>query len=429
MSEFLSKFNATRGAFRGLISDEVIALRDGEAFWPFGEETLSFAREYFAQGGGGGLNVQIGLVNDSSMTATWYRIPDAENAYAIAISRGFVDAIKLIVTDVFGHGAEENEAEIVLGAHDGAASRRVAERVATYLEIGFPLGDVKPPTELRAPLVHAIVEDALQFLVLHEFAHILLGHNRGEVHLLRNRMVDLQIATFSIGQEHQADRLAARLHASMRRESARNIAGMEFAGPTVFFGVLGLFERYTRYQAAFDSPHAHPPAYERLYRLRVYYSSGDGHMYWSLPDSAGLRLARLDLDPHPEAIKFSDAIAKSLLSVLEQVEETDSLRSPMNELFNSLASRELDDSVKGECWSEICRWLYLGSPLKILQHIAEARTNVRADLLGTPTAEDHIFLKRSAELIDNLVERIADLNDYSIRRAAQLSGLSTSAKV
>jgi hypothetical protein len=90
------------------------------------------------------------------------------------------------------------------------------------------------------PFVNALVEDAMQFLVLHEFAHILLGHDRGEVRLLRNRMVDLQIATFSIGQEHQADRLAARLHASMRRTSAEGYPGMEFVGPTLLFGLLGL---------------------------------------------------------------------------------------------------------------------------------------------------------------------------------------------
>lgn len=95
----------------------------------------------------------------------------------------------------------------------------------------------------------------------------------------------------------------------------------------------------------------------------------------------------------------------------------------MNELFNKLASRELDDTVKNECWSEICQFLYLGSTPEVLKHIAEARANIRADLLGTPNAADRAFLEWSAALVENLVVRIASLSDYSVRRAGQLSGL------
>ena len=422
MSDFLAQFHASRDAFRGILSEEVLALRERGTTWELGDETLSLARKYFLQSTADAFRVEIGLVNDSSMTATWYRLPHAEDSYAIAVNRGLVEAIELIAIDVFGYGAED-EGELVLGTHDADAGKRVAARVAAYLEIGFPLGEDPRPSRRRAQFVRAIVEDALQFLVLHEFAHILLGHQRGDVHLLRNRLVDLQIATFSIGQEHQADRLAARLHASMRRESAQSFPGMEFAGPMLFFGVLGLFERYTRYQAAFDSPHAHPPAYERLFRLRVYYASGDGHMYWAIPEKAGHRLARLDLDPHPEAIMFSDAVAKSLLSVLELVEEADVLRSPINDLFNRLAAVEIDDQSRSECWYEICRWLYLGSPRKILQHVAEASRSIRTELEKSVQDEDRLFLERSSDLIDAIASRVPTLDDYSVRRAAQDSGL------
>ena len=195
--------------------------------------------------------------------------------------------------------------------------------------------------------------------------------------------------------------------------------GMEFAGPTLFFGVLGLFERYTRYQAAFDSPHAHPNAYERLYRLRVYYASGDGHMYWALPGSDELQLARLDLEAHPEAVRFSDAVAKSLLSVLEQVEAAGVLGSPMNELFNRLASEEIDASRRQECWNEVCRWLYLGSPTRILQHLSEARNNVQTDLESSEQGEDRVFLERCSEFLRDVVSRAIALDDDSVKRAAR----------
>lgn len=125
-----------------------------------------------------------------------------------------METIRLIAFDVFGYGDEAEDEALVLGTHDPQAATRVAERIGAFMELGAPLGNASSPSNRRRPFVGGLVEDALQFLILHEFAHICLGHDRDDVRLLKSDHNDLQIATFSMGQEHQADRLALRLHAS-----------------------------------------------------------------------------------------------------------------------------------------------------------------------------------------------------------------------
>lgn len=416
---FLSALQTQANAFHNVVGDDVLRLRDESGEWQFGAETISLAAQYFLQSPTAS-GVEIGLVNQPGLNATWYPNPDTKDAYVIGVNVGLVETLKVIAFDVFGHGEETDNDSLGLKFYDKEAAKRVSERVGAFLEIGFPLGNAIKPSPKRAPFVRALVDDAMQFLVLHEFAHIMLGHVREDVHVLRNQMSDLQIATFSIGQEHQADRLAARLHASMRRTSTQKFPGMEFGGPTLLLSVLGVFERYGRYEAFFDTPHAHPRAYERLYRLRVRFDTGDGHMYWSIPGGEGPRLARLDLDAHPDAVRFSDAIADTLLRVLEEVEASEKLPSPFLDIFNRLCSGELSEGVKNEFWREISRWLFLGSPAKVLQHLGEANLFAAASLKDSLSDDDRTFYLRSVGLIENVIPKIENIQDHCVREAVRL---------
>ncbi|MGK5060332.1 hypothetical protein ACQ4WY_25700 [Janthinobacterium sp. LB2P49] len=416
-STFLSRFQVRRDAFLGLVNEEVYRLRGVDGEWQFGSDTIASAAHFFLNGQPLSSRIEVGLVNEPSMTATWFKKPDEQDAYAIGINQGLITALETIAFDVFGYGKEEDGEPLRLGTYEKVAAERVAERVAAFLEIGCPLGNAVSPSAQRVPFVKALVEDAMQFLVLHEFAHILLGHDRGHVHLLRNRMVDLQIATFSIGQEHAADKLAARLHASIRRSSAQSFPGLEFSGPTLFFSVLGLFERYARYKAAFETPHAHPNAYERLYRLRVEFTTGGGHMYWSIPQGDSQTLARTDLEPNPDAVKFADAIAKSLLNVIEEIEGSEMLPSPFNSIFNRFCAADITPHVNDEFFHEIALWLFLGSPTKVIQHLVEARNGIAHSMAENPSEDDSIFLERSKCLIDSVIPRINQIKDYSVQQA------------
>ena len=245
---FINLFQTDRNAFRVVIHDEeLLELRGKTGPWAFGMETLENALSTFSPGAQWRDRIEICLLNEPSLNASWFKVPGKKDAYVIGINSGLVEALQLIAFDVFGYPHDKDGETLKFSRGDSKAATRVASRIGGMLELGFPLGKSENVhSERRLRLIQAIAEDAWQFMVLHEIAHILLGHDRGDVNLLRNRMVDLQIATFSIGQEHQADALACRLHSSMRRTSTLKFPGMEFTGPTLFFGVLGVFERYSR---------------------------------------------------------------------------------------------------------------------------------------------------------------------------------------
>jgi hypothetical protein len=168
----------------------------------------------------------------------------------------------------------------------------------------------------------------------------------------------------------------------------------------------------------FDTPHAHPPAYERLYRLRVDYSQGGGYQYWPIPDGKGFRMARMDIRPHPDAVAFADAIAASLLAVLEKVEETN-LLSPMLTIFNDYAVRDLSAEDASRFCSEILRWLFLGSPDRIFRHLGESYRNAYEDLGRAEDQLDRRFFQNSIRLTDALINKAREIKDYSVQRELQ----------
>ena len=188
---FLARFQTQRSAFRGIVRDDVFQLRDHSGAWEFGQDVIQNAARIFLNDDNLASRIEVALVNEASMSATWYKRSDEPDSYLIAVNAGLVTALSTIAYDVFGYGDEVEGEALLLGNTDPAAAERVAERVAAFLEIGFPLGNAVSPSPRRVPFVKALIHDALRFLVLHEFAHILLRHDRGDVHLLRNRMVGL----------------------------------------------------------------------------------------------------------------------------------------------------------------------------------------------------------------------------------------------
>lgn len=413
---YLSRFQTKSEAFRGFVSDAILGKAHQGGVWPFGQETISLAASYFLQSDNLGEKIEIGLVNGAALNATWYKVPEQPDVYAIGINVGLINTLKVVAYDIFGYGDEADDEPLRLGHHDADAASRVSERLGAFLELGCPLGNATNPSERRTAFVRALLDDAYQFVVLHEFAHIALGHDRGDVRLLRKQLSDVQIATFSIGQEHQADQLAARLHASIRRTSTQQFPGMEFAGPTLFLGILGLFERYSRHQATFDTPHSHPPAYERLYRLRVGLTSGKGHMYWPVHKD-GSRLARMELKPNPKAVEFSDAIGASLLAAIEQVEASKTLPSPITDLVNRFASAPIGNDSKEVFRSETARWMLMGSPEKVLQHVSEGIRSVDDNIKSGESEEDVEFWTNARVLLLDTVAYISKIRDICVQDA------------
>ncbi len=419
--EFISFLQGSPDAFRSEICDPgLLTLRHASGRWNFGSQTLRAALSACTLDEWSN-RVDFCLLNNASANATWYRVPEhyrdsKEDAYVIGVNVGLVEALKLVALDIFGFS---DSTATISDAEARAAAERVGMRLGAFLELGSPLGptDVEPVTPERRTLVDMLVTEALHFVVLHEVSHILLLHDRGNVGLRRNIHTGTQIATFSIGQEHQADQLAIRLHSGIRQSQSTEFLGIEFAGPTLLFGVLGLFERYTRYVEAFSTPNAHPPAYERLYRLRIALSRGDGHRYWAIPRNDGtLSLARYSLDANPSAVAFADSLSALLLRVLEVVEELP-LYSPMLTLFNDICNGELNEEGVSQCCCEVLRWTLLGSPEKVIHHLAEAHRNAIFDLERASNNEDKRFLSNSIRVIDAIVTRLKRVKDYSVQDA------------
>jgi hypothetical protein len=403
--------------------DQMAGGHSPQAEWSFGKELLSLASELFLKDSSIEERIAIGLLNQASVNATWYRVPGTEDSYVIGITRGLVDTVSVVITDVIGSlqfDYTKSPPSPFLGSEalkHGAED--IASRIGAFLEVGAPLSaDAHNRTreEDAVRFARAISTSAMKFIVLHEFAHILLGHNREELRLLRNRFTDTQIATFSVGQEHFADDLALRMFLSPDIVEPE-FSDIEFAGVSAFFGVVGLLERHINLRSVFDTPHLHPPAYERLYRLRLQLSHGGSSLYWAIQEGAGFRLAGRHVEADPHAVRFSDTVSWWFLQMASKLEREleNGLPSPMNSLFRDFYGEE------GSCERlvvEVLRWLRVGSPERVLRGLAEARMNAKSQLLQEPPNSKHArFLSWAISAIDLAFSRCEALSDYFIRQA------------
>jgi len=397
-------------AFNGFVPPNILALRAAPASWQFGMEVLNGAHSLLVPGARKLDRVCVSRLNHAAINATWYKVPGAEDSYVIAVNDGLVEVLDLIAGDIFGPGSEE-QAELLSISSEAVkvATPRVRSRIGAFLETGFPLAN-EPPTSIssgRQSLVRSLVADALRFAVLHEVAHILLHHDQAPQAVLRNRYTTTAIAIFSMEAEHQADDLAIRLHASLRSTEDLKFPGMEFAGVVLFFGVLALFERHQNYERAFDTPHHHPPAYERLYRLRLDMSAGGGHKYWTIPEGDGFRLARMDLKPSATAVEFGDVVARVMLDTLRGLGKEGELFSPMNSLMNTFLDETDEHKAIDTTCDKLSEWFFLGSPTRIMQHLAELL--VQAPSVAK-TDEDKEDQRRMQLLIDAFVRKVRHLS-------------------
>ncbi len=408
-------------AFEGFVPSDILALRQTPASWNFGMELLNGVVSVIPADVRKIERFCVAKLNHGATNATWYKVPDEQDAYVIGINNGLVEVLKLIAGDIFGPGSDEQEVPLEFSSEViRLATPRVRARIGAFLEIGFPLADA-PPTPIssrRRSFVDALVADALRFAVLHELAHIFLLHDRAPQAILRNRYSNTAIAVFSMESEHQADELAIRFHAALRPDDHLKMPVLTFAGVVLFFGVLALFERLRNYDRVFDTPHHHPPAYERLYRLRLALTFGDGYKYWSVPEGNGLRLARMDLAPDGAAVEFGDYVAKTMLAVLRDVAKPGELFSPMNSLMNKFldeAEANEEDAVRTTC-DTLAKWVFLGSPDKVMQHLAELVVAAPSADKTEQDQEDYRRLKVLVERFVTKVRQVASAN-FDVRLA------------
>ncbi len=401
---------------------DYLELRQCSGEWDFGMEMLRQVEALGPSKGSWLSTTTIAVLNSAALNAMWFKTPRGQ---LVGINRGLVDATRLIAYDVFGElrpledWPQSKKMSFADGAYERAAGR-LRDRVGAFLETGFPLGldqvapDRGPPREF----VSALVSNALQFVVLHEIAHLVLGHDRKPVALLENERTPAQLATYSMGQELQADEIALRLHMRLGGIEGR---GVRFAGVVLFFSVLSLFERYSRYQQVYDTPHAHPPAFERLYRLRMAIQFGDGDRYFGLTDGEGVRLARADVVAEPGQLEFADVLSSTLIRVIGIVEgNSEGLFSPIMSALNRNADGELTQKDVEMFSEEVVRWMVLGSPARVAKHLGELYHHAMQDLKEGNVSDDDLQLfKNGRTLITKAMEKVAGIDHELFRTATK----------
>ena len=77
------------------------------------------------------------------------------------------------------------------------------------------------------------------------------------------------------------------------------------------------------------------------------------------------------------------------------IEEKQMLPSPINSLFNKFCETDLLDDQIAEFWLEIARWLFIGSPIKIIHHLAELKRSSEEELKAEMDQEQRAFLTRA----------------------------------
>ena len=399
---------------------DYLDIRSNYGEWRFGMDTLRQVEGLFPKKASWPTQTIVARLNGTALNAMWFKTP---HGYLVGINGGLVDAIRLIAHDVFGEleVTENWPIDRTLTFPDGAHTRaadRIRHRIGAFLEMGFPLGldQTVPADGPPSSFVTALVATSLQFVVLHEVTHLVLGHDQKPVAMLQNISTPAQLATYSIAQEMQADDVAVRLH---MRLGDSDSSGIRFAGVVLFFSVLSLFERYSRYQQAYDTPHQHPPAFERLYRLRMAIQFGDGDRYFGLPTTEGVRLARADVPADPLQLEVADMLSSDLIRVFRAFEaDSDGPPSPIMTALNRNSDRELTQDDIDIFFEEIVRWIVLGSPTRVARHLAELHHHAVHDLNERNVREGDLQLFKNATILINVtIERLENL-DHALFQTA-----------
>ena len=114
---------------------------------------------------------------------------------------------------------------------------------------------------------------------------------------------------------------------------------------------------------------------------------------------------------------FRTPSPQSLLEALRQIETKEKLPSPFNVLFNRYCEVDLADGQIEKFWTEIARWTFLGSPIKVVHHLAELKKSGEEELEKEADAEQRAVLSRALLLITEVVRRMRLVGDYSVKQA------------
>ncbi|NKJ92824.1 hypothetical protein GFM14_14660 [Rhizobium leguminosarum bv. viciae] len=224
------------------------------------------------------------------------------NCQIVKVSGGFLVLMNSGMLVLFRQLAYLLAGKQLDGDRDEDIVNAVAQVLTAYFSFGDPFYGPAPVSGgLKAILASQLSDAVMQFVVGHEYAHLLLGHfddARPAQEIIQTEVGTIEVLKRSWVQEFEADDLGHRLALGLERYDQidlavidRAIAGnnkdlidasrikSEIAAPWLFLGMVALIDSLrdalAAAGAALPSAGTHPPARDRLGKL-LHYVNLDG---------------------------------------------------------------------------------------------------------------------------------------------------------
>lgn len=283
-----------------------------------------------------------GTVNSAELWARAFEADDRPDAgWAILVSEALFGFFKDIVNLTISGISFENDRMRVNQVPVDPQTKLLSKLLGGFLELGVPSVAFDPQlNEQQLGFCRAAYEAGIEFVLLHELMHVMRGHHEAA----RGRAVKttlLQEAVHNHREEFEADLLAFGL---LLRTWPRRRA-IAFAGASLLLQSLMLLERYPSY---IQARRTHPPAAERLLRLRA-----------DAPKAFSLLGHKFE-----EVRSLEDALSDRLQTIADELpQESAPIVSPWNDLFRECAdigTSPVPEAAQFHFLSQTVRWIAMG---------------------------------------------------------------------
>lgn len=333
-----------------------------------------------------------GAVNSSELWARAFPADQNDNpGWAILISEGLFSFFKDVLALIFmGVLIEKDQVQIKETLLE-SDSKRLAELLGSFLEIGMPsLGFSRNLAEGQRELCDVVYEAGIEFILFHELMHVQQGHHEAAA-ARETRTTLLEEAVPNHREEFEADRLGFGI--LLRTWKGRH--GIAFAGASLLLQSLMLLERYP---SQLQARRTHPPAAERLLRMRA-----------DAPKVFSLLQDRLD-----EVRSFENGLSRRLQLISDELPQvSEAVASPWNDLFRKCADIQtspVPESLQLQFLSQAVSWIVLGDFQITCSGLGElwknADTNLRRlkGAAASPDPADLSFYANACALIARLTD-------------------------
>jgi hypothetical protein len=362
------------------------------------------------------LRLAGGTVNSAELWARAFAADDsADTGWAILVSEAlfgfFKDVVTLTISGVLFENDQMQVGQVPVDTH----TKQLSKLLGGFLETGVPSVALRPQlSEEQLGFCRTLYEAGIEFVLFHELMHAMRGHHEAA----RGRAVKttlLQEAVHNHREEFEADKLG---FAFLARTWTRRRA-IAFAGASLLLQSLMLLERYPSYILP---RRTHPPAAERLLRLRS-----------DAPD-VFLALGH----KFEEVRSLEDALSHRLQLVADELpQESAPIVSPWNDLFRECAdigTSPVPEPAQLHFLSQTIRWIVMGDLQVTCATLGELWGNgeIKVDELKRlgPEADpgDVAFYSNVCGLVDRLVDWLGDQGEVSKQPLQILTNARTAAQ-